>query len=161
MDRVLLNKLACSSAALLVIALCNGCASGDLPQNGAAPSGNDPGPPVMGPVTTVDSLRPTFAWTRSKQLGILMYELKIWLAVPQRDGTWSHGKEALSCTGIWTNTYTLAKPLAPDTVYVWSVRSWAGKKKSAWAAFDDGDPTRSQKGRRGEDIFFPFKTPGK
>ena len=161
MDRVLSTRLACVRLALLVVAVCNGCASENPQHNGALPSEHNLAAPVLAPVTVVATLQPTFQWTRPKELGVFTYELEIWLGVHQRDGAWGQGKEAFACKDIRDTTYTLTKPLAPGQVYVWSVRCWSGKKKSPWAVCSNGNSNLSQEGRRGDAIFCPFKTPGK
>lgn len=89
--------------------------------------------------TTVDSLTPTFRW-QSDTPSACKNDFAIW-DVGERihylnhifwpTGTLLYYKEALS-----QPEHTIEVPLAPDTIYCWSVRSRCGDDISDWATFD-------------------------
>jgi hypothetical protein len=156
---VILKKLLCISVAFLAGALCNGCATGDLPHDGALAPGHEPGSQMTVPLTTVGTLQPTFQWTAPHEPGV-SYDFIICVGVIERHGFWLPGKTAYYRGGIKTTTHTLDKPLLPNTVYVWSVRSRSGNNISHWAAYSDSNPSLFQSGRKRYNVLCPFKTPG-
>jgi hypothetical protein len=160
MVRVLLKEWLCIGAAFLAGALCNGCASGDLPKNGALGPGDVAGSQVTVPVTTVGTLQPTFQWTAPKEPGV-SYDVIICVGVMERHGFWVPGKTAYYRGDIKTTTHTVDQPLSPNTVYVWSVRTRSGTRVSRWAAYSDSNPKLFQRGRHQYNILCPFRTPGK
>lgn len=140
-----MKELLCISVAFLAVALFNGCATQDLSRNV--------------PVTTVGTLQPTFEWTAPKESGV-SYDLIICVGINEHHGFWAPGKTAYYRQGLTMTTHTLDQPLLPGTVYVWSVRARSGNRTSQWAAYSDGNPSLSQKGRRRYSAMYPFKTPG-
>jgi hypothetical protein len=142
------------------VALSNGCATGHLPQNGALEPGAVAGPRMTVPVTTVRTLQPTFQWTPPKEPGV-SYDLIICVGVIESHGFWVPGETAYYRGGLMTTTHTIDRPLSPNTVYVWSVRSRTATRMSKWAAYSDSNPSLFRKGRHQYNILCAFKTPGK
>ena len=112
------------------------------------------------PVKTVATLRPAFAWTYEKKAGV-SFELIICAGIYDHHGFWVPGKTAYYREGIQTTTHNIDRPLAPDTVYVWSVRARSGNKTSRWAAYSDSEPSLILKHWSRYNIMCPFKTPSK
>jgi hypothetical protein len=155
---VLSKKWLCVIGALLAVALVNGCASGDLPKNGAVASGDGSGSQISVPVAAVPTLRPTFEWTAPKESGV-SYDLIICVGVLEPHGYWVPGKTAYYREGLKTTMHTLERALSSDTVYVWSVRSRSAGRISNWAAFSDSNPSLFRRGNKQYNILCPFKTP--
>ena len=124
----------------------------------SAKAADEPGQGATVPVTMVETLKPTFAWSGSKEPGVL-YDFIICLGVQESHGFWVPGKTAYFRQGLNKTSLTIDKPLASNTVYVWSVRIRLGKRISAWAALSDSDPKRFEWGGHRHNILCPFKTP--
>ena len=114
--------------------------------------------PSTEPVKTISTLKPTFQWTAPAGSG-LVYELIVCEGKTERHGYWIAGKMVHRREGITTTSYTLEKPLAPCTIYVWSVRTRSGNRTSKWAQYLDRDWSRLQSEPCQNDILWPFKTP--
>jgi hypothetical protein len=145
--------------AFLAISLLNGWAAPDHFGSNAVPSGPGPGPRFTEPLTTVETLKPSFAWTATATPDV-SYDLIICVGNLNNDGVWVPGKAAYYRESLPTTTHTLGQPLLPNTVYVWSVRCRSGKRTSKWAAYNDANPSLFPRSRLQYDIFLPFKTPG-
>jgi hypothetical protein len=158
MPKVVLKASLCIGVVFLALAPGLGCATGDLPKKGDLAPGDVPGPQVNVPLTMVATLQPTFQWTLPKEPG-LSCDFIICEGVLERHGYWVPGKTAYYRAGLTTGTHTIDRPLAPNTVYVWSVRSRVGKKISTWAAYSDENPSLFKKDKQQYNILCPFKTP--
>jgi len=86
--------------------------------------------------TIIDSLTPTFRW-QSDAKAPSIYDFAIWDISPQvvgfniQSSRPIYYKEALP-----QPEYKIEIPLAPNTIYAWSVRSRSGDKISAWMTFN-------------------------
>lgn len=81
----------------------------------------------------VDTLTPTFRWKVDTKAPST-YDLAIWdtqLGFRMKSGLPIYYKEALP-----QPEHKIEVPLAPNTLYYWSVRSRSGGKVSAWATYD-------------------------
>jgi hypothetical protein len=156
--RFLSKKFFCIIAAFLALALAQGCASNDLPPNGAVAPSDGSESQISVPVPAVPTLRPTFQWTAPKDPGV-SYDLIVCAGVLERHGYWVPGKTAYYREGLKTTMHTLERALSPDTVYVWSVRSRTKGRISNWAAFSDSNPNLFRRGKKQYNILCPFKTP--
>ncbi len=145
-------------AALLAVVFVHGCASNDIPKNGAVAPGDASASQINVPVAAVPTLRPTFQWTAPKESGV-SYDLIICVGVLERHGYWVPGKTAYYREGLKTTMHTLERALSPDTVYVWSVRSRTKGRISNWAAYSDQNPSLFRRGKKQYNILCPFKTP--
>lgn len=112
------------------------------------------------PLTTIETLRPTFAWKASTGDNV-SYDLVVCLGVYDRHGYWMPGKLVYYREGLAATTNTLEQPLMPDTTYVWSARARQGKKTSLWAAYGEDDPKFLKKDRHHYRVMCVFKTPAK
>jgi hypothetical protein len=137
--------LVCVWGAFFAVAPCNVCVADES---------------MTVPVTLVETLQPTFAWTAPKESAVT-YDFIVCLAVKESHGFWIPGKKAYYRGGLKTTTHTLAQPLLPNTMYVWSVRTRTAGKISSWAAYSDSNPSLFRKGRKQYNILCPFKTPDK
>lgn len=131
------------------------------------------------PVPTVESLRPTLKWEAVP--GALDYDLIIYTAIPKdpvrltwagmekvdrkRTGFFVLGKEIYYREAVGGTSHVVAEPLAPDSVFVWSVRTRTGTNVSPWATYDfhkgykvigDGPGVP---GVSGHNWWWPFQTP--
>ena len=110
-------------------------------------------------VPTITTLQPTFEWTAPKEPGVV-YDLVIYEGMSESHGYWIAGKKVHYCEGITTTRYTLEKPLSPNMIYVWSVRTHSGHGASKWAEYLDRDWSKLKTAPHRNDILLPFKTPG-
>jgi hypothetical protein len=82
----------------------------------------------------IDSLTPTFHW-RSDMKTLSTYDFAIWddqhIGFRMKSMSPIYYKEALS-----QPEHKIEAPLAPNTSYLWSVRTRSGGKVSAWATYD-------------------------
>ncbi|MBN1551156.1 hypothetical protein JW979_06790 [bacterium] len=113
--------------------------------------------PFLNP-TPVDSLKPTFTWKKSKESGVA-YDFAIWDTVSSSLNNrtiYTKLKEIYHREGLTQPTHSMEKPLKPDHVYMWTVRTRKGDIAGKWSVYDwaytDWDAN---------DQFFMFKTPSK
>lgn len=146
-------------ALFLAASLLKAVAAPDASQHGAALPGPVAGPRLTEPLTTGVTIKPVFSWTPTERPG-RSFDLIICVAKTNSDGLWVPGKAVYYRQGLTNMTHTIGQPLLPNTVYVWSVRSRAGKSTSKWAAYNDSNPTLFPRKQLHYDIFWPFKTQG-
>jgi hypothetical protein len=158
--RVRLRESLSISVALLALTFGPVCAAGDLGQNSSEAPGPGSGPPMTVPVTSVGTLQPTFQWSGPTDPGVT-YDFIVCLAEKEPHGFWIPTNTAYYRGGLKTLTHTLDKPLLPNTMYVWSVRTRMANKMSKWAAYSDSNPSLFRNGRHQYNILCPFKTPAK
>jgi hypothetical protein len=147
-------------AVFLAISLLGVRAGADPSQSNAVPRPAVTGPRFVEPLETIRTLKPTLEWAPQDKPGV-SYDLIICLGITNNDGLWIPGKAAYYREGIPTTNATIDRPLRPNTVYVWSVRSRLEKKTSKWSAYNDANPGLFPRSQLRYDIFWPFKTPGK
>ena len=111
------------------------------------------------PVQTITTLQPIFEWSAPKEPGVV-YDLVIYEGITESHGYWIAGKRVHYREGITTTRYTVEKPLSPNTIYVWSVRTHTEHGTSKWAEYLDRDWSKLKTGPHRNDILMPFKTPG-
>jgi hypothetical protein len=158
--RVRLKKWLSISVALLALTLGHVGAAGDLGQNSPEARGPGSGPPMTVPVTLVGTLQPTFQWSGPADPGAT-YDFIVCLAEKEPHGFWIPTKTAYYRGRLKTRAHTLEKPLLPNTMYVWSVRTRMANKKSKWAAYSDTNPNLFRNGPHQYNVLCPFKTPAK
>jgi hypothetical protein len=152
-----LKKLLCINVALLGI-IC-GCGKDRVSDKGFIPVGA-PSLLIAVPTPEIAPLKPRFAWTASPDKNA-SYDLVVCLGAKSARGFWTPGKVVYFRTGIKTTTWTIDRPLLPDTVYVWSVRTRSGKETSLWAAYGDGEARSSRSGSWPYNLMCSFKTSAK
>lgn len=106
---------------------------------------------------TISSLRPKFEWSPVVAPNAT-YDLIVCLGVSNSIGCWSPGKTVYYRSRLTNSSHTVAEPLAPDTIYVWSVRAHSGTRASKWASYGDDHPDIFQASNHHE-VMYPFKTP--
>lgn len=105
--------------------------------------------------TSVDSLSPTFRWKNDSKVSST-YDFAIWdeeLGFRMKSRLPIYYKEALP-----QPEHKIEVPLAPNTSYVWSVRSRSGDKVSAWATYNYYSFAVVAIGW-GTNMLYKFKTP--
>ena len=91
----------------------------------------------------INTLQPVLRWKDTKSEG-QTYDVAVWespseapdksiVGTPLKPRDW--GKQVYYVQGISENYFKIDKPLKPDTVYHWSVRTRKGSDESEWATF--------------------------
>jgi hypothetical protein len=155
--KVLAKELVYGSFALLAAILYTGSATHDRATKFTAPTAASDSALTM-PVIRIPTLKPTFEWTASKDSGVV-YDLVICEGLTESHGYWIPGKTVHHRDGLTKTRYTLDNPLAPDTIFVWSVRARFGNRTSKWAEYLDLDWSQLKTGAHSNNILWAFKTP--
>lgn len=146
--------------------LFSGCTMTNF-HGGIEPISPDAGNPVF--ADTVDSLSPTFRWEPDVE-DPHTYDLAIWdVGSFAQKGIWpttayvpmgnkEPGPQVYLKENIPVAEHTLEVALAPDTLYLWSIRTRLDDKVSDWATYDFHvywtDTVES-----GQGWYYLFKTP--
>jgi len=149
----------CGNFAFLSTILYTGNATLDRSTNVALPPAPVTESRSAVPVQTIATLQPTFAWSASKDSGVV-YDLVVCEGLIESHGYWIPGKTVYHREGITNTSCTIEKPLSTNTIFVWSVRTRSGNRTSKWAEYMDRDWSHLEKGPHRNNILWPFKTPG-
>lgn len=129
--------------------------------------GVEPVSPVPAPnfhmkeLPKVASLQPTLSW-KSSEPGQTDFDIVIYTGIPSANsstfamvGYYVPAVQVYQREGISGLSHHVEQPLAPDTVYVWSVRTHNGTAVGPWSTYG----FEGRGGAWGNNLWWSFRTP--